>query len=230
MEKPLALDLAEARKLKLLADGRGIVLAVNYSRRYSAGHERVRKMIRVGELGKIQTVTGYYTKGVLHNGTHWFDLARFLLGEIVAVQGFRSQQRNSPDPCLDVRLKFDSGVSGALQGCQAEAHSIFEMDIIGSDGRIRITESGHKIERFVVGESSFYSGYDSLQYQDSWDGEPSDTLLVAVRDLVGCVTNGGVPLCSGDDAIAALAIGIAAIESATSGTQMLLDTGLNELR
>jgi len=104
------------------------------------------------------------------------------------------------------------------------------MDIIGSDGRIRITESGHKIERFVVGESSFYSGYDSLQYQDSWDGEPSDTLLVAVRDLVGCVTNGGVPLCSGDDAIAALAIGIGAIESARSGTQMLLDTGLNELR
>ena len=230
VEKPLALDLVEAREMVMLAADRGIVLGVNYSRRYSAGHRRVGELIRSGGLGEIQTVSGYYTKGVLHNGTHWFDLARFLVGEIVVVQGFVKQKIRSVDPTLDVRLTFDSGASGSLQSCQADAFSIFEMDILGSAGRIRLTESGHQIEHFTVADSPFYSGYSALQYKDHWDGELNNTLLHAVQDLADCVAHGGVPRCTGADGIAALAIGIGAIESARTGAPVILNTELNELR
>ncbi len=33
--------------------------------------------IQSGSLGTIQTVHGYYGKGLWHNGTHWLDLARW---------------------------------------------------------------------------------------------------------------------------------------------------------
>ena len=77
-EKPLALDVPQAQDLVRLAEERGVLLAVNYSRRYSKGHGRIKEMIRSGGIGDIQTVSGLYTKGVLHNGSHWFDSARWL--------------------------------------------------------------------------------------------------------------------------------------------------------
>ena len=40
-EKPLALEVSQARELVELARARGVALAVNYSRRYSEGHDGV---------------------------------------------------------------------------------------------------------------------------------------------------------------------------------------------
>lgn len=218
-EKPLAMDVNEARKLAQLAADRGILLAVNYSRRYSTGHAKIRELLRSGSIGTIQKVSGYYTKGVLHNGSHWFDLARWLIGEVTAVRGFPDGGELCTDPTLDVWMTFDNGAFGFLQGCRAEAFSIFEMDIVGTRGRIRLTDSGHRVEIFDVAESPYYSGYTSLHKNREEDGEMEDTLLHAVQDLVDCLEHGGVPRCSGFDGVAALQIASEAVLSAYDGAQ-----------
>jgi predicted dehydrogenase len=87
-EKPLALGLVEARSLVELAKRRGITLVVNYTRRFSPSHRQAQRRIAAGEIGEVLAVTGLYTKGLLHNGTHWFDLARWLVGDIVRVQAW----------------------------------------------------------------------------------------------------------------------------------------------
>ena len=221
-EKPLALDSKTARKLVQVAAEKGVVLAVNYSRRYAKNHIDLKKFLQTGGIGQVQTINGYYTKGVRHNGTHWFDLLRFLVGEVTQVWGCDRHQEATDDPTLDAFLRLETGASAFLHGCDAKAFSLFELDLIGERGRVRIVESGHVIEVYEVADSPYYSGYQMLTLDHKEASGMGDVLLYAVQDLVNCLTQGGQPRCSGTDGVAALEIAQAVCESACSGVPLRL--------
>jgi predicted dehydrogenase len=221
-EKPLALELGAAQELVHLASERGIVLAVNYSRRYANSHVWLKEFLESGGIGTIQKISGYYTKGTLHNGTHWFDLARFLVGEVSRVWSFDVLKEDSPDPTLDAFLEFDSGASAHLHGCDAKAFTLFEMDLIGTRGRVRVIESGHTFEVYHVADSPHYTGYRTLALKDRLEDGLHNVLLHAVGDVVRCLKEGGQPRCTGSDGVAALQIALAVRESARLGRPMIL--------
>lgn len=216
-EKPVALEPVAARRIAQLAKERGVSVAVNYSRRYSPGHLHLREEIQAGRLGAIQTVNGYYSKGTLHNGSHWFDLARFLVGEVVAVGGYERLNEGGDDPTLDVFLRFANGASGFLHGLDATLFSLFEMDIVGTAGRVKIVDSGYWFDFSAVAESPYFSGYRTLVETGREAGMLDDVTLYAVEDLVACLESGAIPRCSLDDGVKALEIGFAAREAARSG-------------
>jgi predicted dehydrogenase len=220
MEKPLALDLDQARRIVELAEERGVVLAVNYLRRYSPAFQEARRRIRAGELGRLQAVGGYYTKGIRHNGSHWLDLVRWLVGEVASVQAWNGLGEAGDDPTLDLRLRFQDGPAGWLLGCRAEAYSVFELDILGEAGRLRLVDAQQVFESQRVGESAFYQGYRTLQPPELIEARLRDLLLRAVEDLAACLREPGrQPLCTGRDALAALAIAEAAADSALRGAE-----------
>ena len=148
VEKPLATRVEEAEKIVEAAESRGVPVAVNYSRRFAKSHARLLDMIKKGDLGRILHVSGLYSKGLLHTGTHWLDLAMYFFGDIRKSMGHYSGQQNGDDPELDFYLEFDSGATGFVKGCPAEAYSVFEMDVIGTGGRLRILDSGCRFELF----------------------------------------------------------------------------------
>jgi predicted dehydrogenase len=221
-EKPLALECAQAEELVTLAKARGVALAVNYSRRYAPGYVELREWIRSGGIGEIQSVGGIYTKGTVHNGTHWFDLARFLVGEIVEVWGFDVRGEGGADPTLDAFLRFESGAGAHLHGCDASAYTLFEMDLIATRGRVRVLESGHVMESHRVVDSPRYTGYRTLALDRRADAGFKDVLLHAVKDLVCAVSQGTPPACSGRDGVAALKVAFAVRESARTGQPVRL--------
>jgi len=216
-EKPLALDCQAAERLVALAKARGVTLAVNHSRRYALSHIELRDRIRGGGIGPIQTVGGLYTKGTLHNGTHWFDLARFLVGEIVEAHGFDVRAEVGPDPTLDAFLRFENGAAAHLQACDASAYTLFEMDVIGTAGRVRLVESGHLIESHCVVDSPYHSGYRTLALDRRIKAGFKDVLLRAIEDLAAAMTRQAPPACSGDDGLAALRVAAAVRQSARTG-------------
>ena len=221
MEKPLALELGQTPQIVARAEARGVVLAVNYLRRYSPAFQEVRRRIRSGGLGRLQAVGGFYTKGIRHNGTHWLDLARWLVGEVESVQAWDSLGEAAEDPTVDLRLKFKDGPAGWLQGCRAGAYSVFELDILGEAGRLRLVDAQQVFELQRVGESAFYQGYRTLQPPEMIEARLKDLLLLAVEDLAACLNEEGrEPLCSGRDALAALAIAEAAAEAARGGREI----------
>ncbi len=216
-EKPLALNIHDAENLVNLAEKKGVVLAVNYSRRYAEKFYELKNDLHSNTFGDIQTINGYYSKGTLHNGTHWFDLARFLLGDFFRVKGFYNQKEKNDDPTFDTYVELKNGASGFLHACDGTKFSIFEMDILGSNGRVCIKDSGHIIEIYCVTDSPFYSGYKSLHLTDTYTGVMKDTLLHAVEDIVQCLKTGQNPRCSGLDGVAALKIAQAIHFSVDSG-------------
>jgi predicted dehydrogenase len=216
-EKPLALEVEEAEELAKMAHSRGVALSVNYSRRYSVGHAELREWIRGGGVGRIVTVGGFYTKGTLHNGSHWFDLARWMVGEITEVSGFDMLGETGADPTLDAILRFENGAAGHLQAFDASAGTLFEMDILGTQGRVRVVEPAGQFATFHLNESRTFPGYRVFEPGDVWPARNSDTVLHAVEDLVACVKNGGVPRCSAEDGVAAVRVARAVRESARIG-------------
>lgn len=213
-EKPLAMNLDEAKTLVKLARERNVLLAVNYSRRYAPGFQKLKERIDSGFFGKIQAVSGFYTKGVLHNGTHWLDLANFLMGPAAMIRAFDRLREGGNDPTLDVLLEFANGASGSLLGCDAKAFAVFEMDIMGTSGRARIVDSGVTIEIHQAVQDSVVAGYRRLNLVERFEGCLGSALPSAISDLVQCIEKGGRPRSSGESAVEALALGLAAIDSA----------------
>ncbi|MFA4876149.1 MAG: Gfo/Idh/MocA family oxidoreductase [Methanoregula sp.] len=216
-EKPLAFKVNDAEYLANLAENKGVVLAVNYTRRFAEKYCELKKYLNSDTFGNIQTINGYYTKGTVHNGTHWFDLARFLIGEFECVRGYDNRQEKNDDPTFDTYAKFSNGASAYLHSCDETKFSIFEMDILGSNGRVYIKDTDNRFEIYRITDSPYYSGYRSLQLSDTITDILKDALLYAVEDIVQCLKTGRTPKCSGFDGVAALKIARAVCSSVDSG-------------
>src|SRR5690606_19900396 len=53
VEKPLALDVADAERLAALADARGLVLMVGHLLQYHPVYQRLREMVEAGAFGRL---------------------------------------------------------------------------------------------------------------------------------------------------------------------------------
>ena len=213
-EKPLALDVAEAEALVAKAERRGIVLAVNYVRRFAPSHQQLRRWLAAEPIGRIELARGTYVRGVKHNGSHWFDLARFLVGEVVGVRGFGVVGEDALDATIDVEMEFDTGARGLLHGIRDVPYSFFEMDLIGPKGRVRIADSGQRIEAFTAAPSRRFPGFRELVPAAGPAGGLGDLLMHAASDLVESLATGRTPACTGADAVAALSLADQALADA----------------
>ena len=217
VEKPLALDAAEAQALVALALREGVALAVHYPRRTAPPYLELARRIESGALGNLQHVHGLYTAGVAHNGTHWFDLVRMLAGEIAWVEAADGLGEGGDDPTLDVALGLAGGARGGLAGLPRTAHATFELDLVGTAGRARLTEIGWHLALEEAGPSPRFPGYRELA--PAWEAADAlhDAVLYAVEDLVSSIEEGREPRATGTDAVAALAVADAARASAAAG-------------
>lgn len=220
IEKPLATTVKEARKIISIAQKKNVLLVVNYTRRYAKNHTFIRDLIKIKKsIGKIQTISGFYSKGILHNGTHWIDMARFLIGEITSVRGINTRNEKENDPTLDAYFNFESGICGFLHGCDEKAFSIFEMDIVGTLGRIRILDQGNTVEYYHIVDDPIYSGYRALQLEKIDHQGLGDVLLHLIQDVVTCLNEGTQPLCSGNDGLRAIMIALTIHSSSLSNRE-----------
>jgi predicted dehydrogenase len=216
-EKPLASTVAEAEDLVSLAAKHGVVLATIYMRRYAENFRALKTLLDSGELGKIQAVSGWYIGGTRHNGTHWFDMLRFLVGEVGQLHALNTLGEDGDDPTFDVAMWTESGILATLRACDAKKYTLFEMDIIADLGRAQITDSGHAIEISRAVKSPRYTGYIELQPSIADLGHRRNLMLNAVEDAVDAVTLKHDPACTGADGVAALRIAEAAAQSVKHG-------------
>jgi predicted dehydrogenase len=216
-EKPLASNLADAREVVRVLEERGIVLATVYMRRYAENFQALKRLIDSGELGSVQAVTGWYIGGTVHNGTHWFDMLRFLAGEAKHLHALNMLCEEGSDPTLEVALWLTNGGLATLRACDARKFTLFEMDIVLDKGRAQILDSGHVIQVSRAAPSPRYTGYTELVPYDVNLGHRKNLALRAVEDIVEAVTLGRQPACTGEDGIAAMRIADAAFRSLESG-------------
>lgn len=222
-EKPIAESLAAAGAMVERCRQSGVLLMVDHQRRFDRFHEQVAEYLRSGQLGRIQQVTGYYMAGIANTGSHLLDLMRMFFGDVEWVQGFTSSSAspNPNDPNIDGWLHFRSGAAAALQALDVREYAIFEVNVLGTSGRLRVLSHGTALEFEEARPSHRYQEYRELYAAKPLvdAGGPREYMLQAVAHLVDCLEHGKKPLCTGEDGRAALELVCALRQSADSGGQ-----------
>ncbi|HEX6576632.1 MAG TPA: Gfo/Idh/MocA family oxidoreductase [Gemmatimonadaceae bacterium] len=216
-EKPIASTLEEAQQIVALAREKGVVLVVMHMRRYANNMRRLRDFLKSGGIGELRNVSGWLTKGTVHNGTHWFDLLRYLVGEVRWVHGINSLCEDSDDPTLDVAMQLTNGMLATMRAAEHANFTICEMDIMGTKGRAQIVDSSYQVNISIAEPSARYTGYVELSRLPVDMGDRKDVMLHAVEDIVHCLDTGDTPQSTGEDGVAALRIALAAHESSRTG-------------
>lgn len=220
-EKPIAKALKEADELVAYCKKKGAVLLVNHSRRFDTGHHQL-KVLHDEKLGRPMQASCYYTAGLLNTATHLFDLLRLFWGDAKWVQaspdiviGDREK-----DPTLSGTIGFQNGALATIAGLDVKDYLIFEADFYGSNGRLRVADSGFKAFYWNTGDHSHYSGYKELKSPKTLNYKHKEMLLNAVSNMVECLNGKAEPLCSGEDGIKALEIIYAFHESFRTGKRV----------
>jgi len=214
-EKPISDTLSHADEMIRLCRKNNIILAVGHQRRWDKFHERIKKFINDKQLGDIQQITFYYTGGIANVGTHMFDLLRYFFGDVEWIWSIYNGNKNIDDPNIDGYLYFKNGTHAVVQSCDAKHFMIFDMNILGTRGRFKITNSGFNGKFFKVDDSKLFSGYKELSREElPFKTDKKEMLIWAVEDIVNCIETGKDPFCTGEDGRAALELVCAFHESA----------------
>ncbi len=144
-EKPLAYNINDAEEIVNLCNKYSVKLFVNYMRRSDPGVIEIKKRI---ESNKILTpVKGFawYSKGFLHNGSHFFNLLEFWLGAYVQSNLLTSGRKlNNIDSEPDVEVNFVKG-KVIFMSAQEESFSHYTIELISQSGRLRYDYGGQYI-------------------------------------------------------------------------------------
>ena len=155
-EKPLAQDVAGARRAVEACERAGVLLQVGYNRRFDVNFRAVRDAVRGGRVGtpwllriSSRDPEPPPAEYLPHSGglfldttSHDFDLARFVLDADIVELGARGATLADPnaDAIGDVdtavvSLVFSNGAVGAIDNCRRSAYGYDQrVEVHGSDG------------------------------------------------------------------------------------------------
>lgn len=182
LEKPVALNTAEALKIQEAAEKARAGVLVNHERRFARDCAAAKSYVsRIGEIQRadfelcsslrVFSARDEKTGGcsLMHDGTHLVDLARFLFGAGEGDEFLRSPLITSASRDKNDRSVFRSlSVHFETASCADVVFRIngrseffeFGADILGTKGRVKI---GNGFAEFSEAkESSLYSGFKSL--------------------------------------------------------------------
>jgi scyllo-inositol 2-dehydrogenase (NAD+) len=227
-EKPLALNLADARGAIDAVAKSGRRLQVGFMRRYDPAYAAAMKRIEAGEIGvpvifkslgrdkEWGPIAAYESRinGMIFytNTIHDFDLARWMMrDEVSAVHAYttstiRPELATYGDLVASVvNLSYRRGAIGNVESyAQAVYGYDVRTEIIGSKGSIFVGSLQHAPAVFLTARG----GERTLA--DHFLSRFADAYLAEVRDFVHNMLHDLAPRVTGDDGLKALAIAVAA--------------------
>lgn len=112
VEKAMATCMAEADAMLEACERHGVLLVVNHPNRFSPVNRRAKELIDAGAIGQLGTVAGYAASGMLHVGTHTFDILRYWAGDVVEIEARIPNYAPDRDLAASGTIQFAGGVLG----------------------------------------------------------------------------------------------------------------------
>jgi predicted dehydrogenase len=218
VEKPIAECLREADEMIAACEGVGAVTAINTSRRWHQTWHRAAELIARGEIGRPRTAVTYGVAGISHNGSHLIDTLRYLLGDDVdwLVGHIDDEARAATeDDCTGLALLHFRGGTHAYLNMIDPAVTSFEIDVVGEQGRVRVSCNGLEAELWTAGPNLVGLGMNRQPFP--WPVRPQSFALLAIEDIVAAVEQRRPARCTMRDGRAALEVAVALRESHRRG-------------
>ena len=238
-EKPLARTLADGTALIEATERAGVKLAVGQVVRYFPEYAAARDVVisdQIGTPGIARTTRGagfpqvpsnWYASlersggVVLDMMIHDFDWLRWTFGPVerLHARGLAYANRPSRDMAM-VILRFTSGAMGYAEGSWSYPSGFrTTLEISGSDGLLRTSSRSSTPLTYEMFPAADAQAGVALPV----GGSEETPYITQMRDFVRWFGGGPAPRCSPIEALEALRIGLAALESVRTGKPMVFD-------
>lgn len=190
-EKPLALNLHEARQAVEACRQHGVFLQEGYMMKFHAAHRKIRELIEAGQLGKVvflrAQLSCWYPKiegawrqdpakggggALIDMATHLYDLLEYFAGPVrrIAARTGNLVQDYASEDASTTLLEFASGAHGVVDCffCIPDEASRTRLEVYGSQGAVlsegTIGQSSRGKLEGIFGLGA--AGYDAAQDKD----------------------------------------------------------------
>lgn len=202
LEKPAVTTADEADVVRALYGELPTRVQVNYTRRFVPEIRSLRDGIRGGGYGAFVTGTGYYGKGLLHNGSHMVDLLQFLVGAVGDVRKVSELvDFYDQDPSVSALLTMCCGGVFYLRHIDSRKFHIFELDLTFERKRIRICELGTVIEEYSVDDNRLFEGYRTMNKDTEYATDHSKAMYNAIVNIRNNLERNEPLVCTLDESL-----------------------------
>jgi predicted dehydrogenase len=227
-EKPLAAGIQEAEQMVEMCEAKKVVLAVNHTRRWDSNYLLAKRMIAEGKIGRVRAVSATYTAKVFNIGSHLFDTIRMLIDKDPERVSGLAPEGDSSDLSISGWIQFRGGIPCVFLCNDKATDLIFEIEVIGEKGRLRVISNGDKIEWAIFLDSSRYPGAREFVDQPVHMEPGNDRFVEAMNDIAAVLDGKKKAVaCSGKDGLWALWLCCALTQSAQKkGEVITADIGV----
>lgn len=237
-EKPLALDLAAARRMVDACRAAGVVMGTNHHLRHNSAHRQMRDIVRQQGLGRLVAARVSHSvflraklQGwridrpeagggvVLDIAVHNADSLAFLLGEypveVMAMTQASGMGRGVEDNAMSL-WQFGSGLCAFTHQGFNTPHASNRLEILGDQaslearGVLNQAPGGELVWRRSDGDLSLRLDHDNLY-------------LRGLREMQRAIAGQPHDMATGEAGLKSLAVALALLESARSGRRVAVD-------
>jgi predicted dehydrogenase len=252
VEKPIASTLDEGRRLVAQAEAAGVHLMHGHIERFNPAVQELKRRLDAGEAGRIIQMTtrrlAYFVDrprdfdvGVVHDlAFHDIDVMRLLTGAEVerAYAETLTNIRTPFEDSLNGTLRFSAsepgnGVIGTLEVNRLSARIVRELSVLGTGGEFVLDYRAQSLEfrpaQALQADAMPRQEAPIVRLQGANPGAPiaievehREPLLAELSAFVDAVRDGTSMPVSNQDALAALEIGDALVQSGRTGLAVTL--------
>ena len=229
-EKPIDLSMEKIITINEEVERRGVELMVGFNRRYDFNFLKVHDTVKAGKIGEPQILritsrdpapppeTYIRASGgiFLDMTIHDFDMARYLMGEVVEVY---ARANVLVDPAIGkagdwdtamVTLTFANGALGAIDNSRKAVYGYDQrVEVFGSEGMIAVENQTHD-QHVRLDREGTHSALPLDFFMDRY----AESYLKEMEAFADAVRNQRPAPVNGNDGLMAVAIGLAAAKSA----------------
>ncbi|HID55643.1 TPA: gfo/Idh/MocA family oxidoreductase [Candidatus Poribacteria bacterium] len=236
-EKPLALSVQDGEEMVEACKKAGVKFMVGHVLRYFHEYVAIKRQIDAGAIGRPAVIRSsrctsqpigwqdWYKRREMSGGVcldliiHDFDFLRWCFGEVerVFAKGAMYDREIPVDYAL-VTLRFKNGVIAHVEGSWAHSGFFTTFEAAGSEGLICFDSRTSSPFRIFVKTQA--EGKAAVEVPES----PVNVspYFMEIDHFVGCVREDKEPEITGQDALEAIRMGIAALESIKTGKPVTL--------
>ncbi len=230
-EKPLTLDRARSAQLSAQAATKGVRLQIGFHRRFDPDYREVKRQVASGAVGRIylfrescrdmQPPSFDYLKssgGIFADVTlHDFDVARWLVGEVVEVTAVASVVSDPGFAAADdvdtavVVLRFAGGALGVIDNSRVAGYGYeCSAELVGERKTLRI---GSHLSHQRLGVEELSGGRVCRDHVADFAERFHRAYLAEIEAFVAAIHDDRTPEVTGEDATCALSLAEAARRS-----------------
>jgi len=222
VEKPMAANVKQAKKLLTTAQKEGLHLTVGFLMRFIPGMRHIKRAVEDETIGELVCATAKRVSewperigdvGVVKDlAIHDIDVIRYLFDEepnaVYAKTGSMKHRRF--EDYAQIMLTFESGKSALIESNWLTPYKTRTLVVTGSKAIMKLD--------YITQELTVEDAKETLQPRYPWQ-EP---LKLELQHFANCVLKKEKPLITGMDGLRALQIAEAALKSSAAGKAVKL--------